>query len=70
MLGALPSNSLIVFYCNCAHEEDSALLVKEMWQLGYDHDKIKASKGGLTRWEQLSYPLVGADVTSPKPTSN
>lgn len=25
-LGALPSDCLIVFYCNCAHDEDSAPL--------------------------------------------
>lgn len=69
-LAALPSDRLIVFYCNCAHEEDSAPLVKEMWQLGYDHDKVKALKGGLTRWEQLSYPLAGADINSSRATSN
>jgi rhodanese-related sulfurtransferase len=62
-LGALPSDKLIIFYCNCSHEEDSAPLVLEMWQLGYDHDKVKALKGGLTRWEQLGYPLAGTDIT-------
>jgi rhodanese-related sulfurtransferase len=68
-LGALPSDKLIVFYCNCSHEEDSAPLVLEMWQLGYDHDKVKALKGGLTRWEQLGYPLIGTDIT-PKEKGN
>jgi rhodanese-related sulfurtransferase len=62
MLSALPGDKLIVFYCNCPHEEDSAPLVLEMQQLGYDRDKVKALKGGLTRWEQLGYPLVGTDV--------
>jgi len=62
LLSALPGDKLIVFYCNCAHEEDSAPMVLEMWELGYDHAKVKALKGGLTRWEQLSYPLVGTDV--------
>ena len=70
LLGALPSDRLIVFYCNCPREEDSAPLVKEMWQLGYDHDKVKALKGGLTRWEQLSYPLAGSEVKPSKPTSD
>jgi rhodanese-related sulfurtransferase len=63
LLSALPGDKLIVFYCNCPHEEDSAPLVLEMQQLGYDHDKVKALKGGLVRWEQLGYPLVGTDVT-------
>jgi rhodanese-related sulfurtransferase len=61
-LQALPGDKLIVFYCNCPHEEDSAPVVKEMWQLGYARDKVKALEGGLTRWEQLGYPLAGTDL--------
>lgn len=64
LLSALPGDKLIVFYCNCPHEEDSAPMVLEMQQLGYDHDKVKALKGGLTRWEELGYPLVGTDVNA------
>ena len=63
-LSALPGNKLIVFYCNCPHEEDSAPLVLEMWELNYDHDKVKALQGGLTRWEQLKYPLAGTSVST------
>lgn len=62
-LSALPGDKLIVFYCNCPHEEDSAPFVLEMQQLGYDAGKIKALQGGLVRWEQLHYPLVGTDVS-------
>ncbi|MGH9717505.1 MAG: rhodanese-like domain-containing protein [Candidatus Acidiferrales bacterium] len=61
-LQVLPGDKLIVFYCNCPHEEDSAPMVQEMWQLGYAHEKVKALQGGLTRWEQLGYPLAGTDV--------
>jgi rhodanese-related sulfurtransferase len=61
-LQALPGDKLVVFYCNCPHEEDSAPLVKEMWQLGYARDKVKALQGGLTAWEQLGYPLAGTDL--------
>jgi rhodanese-related sulfurtransferase len=63
-LSALPGNKLIVFYCNCPHEEDSAPLVMEMWQLNYDHDKVKALQGGLARWEQLKYPLAGSSIST------
>jgi rhodanese-related sulfurtransferase len=70
LLSALPGDRLIVFYCNCSHEEDSAPLVLEMWQLGYDHDKVKALKGGLTRWEQLGYPLAGTDVSASEGKGN
>ena len=61
-LSALPGNKLIVFYCNCPHEEDSAPMVMEMWELGYDRDLVKALEGGLSRWEHLRFPLVGTDV--------
>lgn len=61
-LSALPGNKLIVFYCNCPHEEDSAPPVMEMWQLNYDRDKVKALQGGLARWEQLKFPLAGTSV--------
>lgn len=61
-LSVLPGDKLIVFYCNCPHEEDSAPMVKEMWELGYDKDKVKALEGGLTRWEELRYPLVGTEM--------
>ena len=66
-LSALPGDRLIVFYCNCSHEEDSAPMVIEMWELGYDHDKVKALKSGLARWEHLKLPLAGSDVNSSGP---
>ncbi len=69
-LSTLPGDRLIVFYCNCAHEEDSAPMVMEMWELGYDHDKVKALKGGLARWEHLKFPLAGSDVSPPGPTKS
>jgi len=69
-LSALPGDRMIVFYCNCAHEEDSAPMVLEMWELGYDHDKVKALLGGLTRWEQLKYPLAGTDVNPKEENGN
>jgi rhodanese-related sulfurtransferase len=69
-LSALPGDKLVVFYCNCAHEEDSAPLVLEMWELGYDRDKVKALKGGLTRWEQLGYPLAGTEVDATREKGN
>ena len=70
MLSALPGDKLLVFYCNCPHEEDSAPMVLEMQQLGYDHDKLKALKGGLARWEQLGYPLARKDVGAAQAKGN
>ncbi|MBZ5694652.1 MAG: rhodanese-like domain-containing protein [Acidobacteriia bacterium] len=62
MLNALPGDKMIVFYCNCPHEEDSAPMVMEMWELNYDRANVKALQGGLARWEQLGYPLAGTDL--------
>jgi rhodanese-related sulfurtransferase len=57
-LVALPMDKMIVIYCPCQNEEDSAPLVMELWKLGYDRDKVKALQGGSLRWEALKYPLV------------
>lgn len=62
MLSALPGDKMLVFYCNCPHEEDSAPMVQEMWELSYDRANVKALQGGLNRWEQLGYPLAGTDL--------
>jgi len=32
-----------------------------LWQLGYDRDKVKSLRGGILRWEDLDYPLVGTE---------
>lgn len=61
-LQVLPGNKLLVFYCNCPHEEDSAPMAKEMWQLSYARNMVKALQGGLNRWEELRYPLAGTDL--------
>jgi 3-mercaptopyruvate sulfurtransferase SseA len=45
-------------------------MVLEMWELGYDRDKVKALKGGLTRWEQLGYPLARTDVGAAQEKGN
>ena len=57
-LSALPADTLVVLYCECNNEEDSAPMVEEMWKLGYDHDKVKALKGGSIRWRLLKYGFV------------
>lgn len=69
-LSALPGDRVVVFYCNCPHEEDSAPMVLEMQELGYDRDKVKALEGGLVRWEKLGYPLVGTDVNTSEAKGN
>jgi len=61
---ALPTDKLVVFYCECNNEEDSAPMVAQMLQLGYDRDKVKALRGGSIKWRDLHYPFV---ATTPSP---
>jgi len=57
MLIALPMDRLIVTYCDCTDDASSANMAEELYQLGYDRDKIKVLSGGSLRWVELKYPL-------------
>jgi len=59
MLIALPMDKLIVTYCDCTDDANSANVVQELWDLGYDMDKLKVLSGGSLRWVDLKYPLEG-----------
>jgi rhodanese-related sulfurtransferase len=58
MLIALPMDKLIVTYCDCTDDSSSANMAEELYQLGYDRDKIKVLSGGSLRWVELKYPMV------------
>jgi len=58
MLIALPMEKLIVTYCDCTDDANSAQLADELYKLGYDRDKVKVLSGGSLRWVELKYPLV------------
>jgi rhodanese-related sulfurtransferase len=60
-LVALPMNKLVVIYCACQNEEESAPMALELYRLGYDHDKVKALRGGSIRWEEVGYPFVSSE---------
>ncbi|MBF8270174.1 MAG: hypothetical protein HW386_1883 [Gammaproteobacteria bacterium] len=34
----------------------------ELWQLGYDKDKLKVLRGGSLRWEELDYPMIATEA--------
>ena len=58
MLIAMPVDKLIVTYCDCTDDANSANMVQELYDLGYDMDKLKVLSGGSLRWVELKYPLV------------
>jgi rhodanese-related sulfurtransferase len=58
MLIALPMDKLIVTYCDCTDDANSANVAQELYDLGYELDKLKVLSGGSLRWVELKYPLV------------
>jgi len=60
MLSALPMDTLLVFYCDCIDDSESAIMALELMKLGYDSDNIRALNGGFLRWKELDYPTESA----------
>lgn len=58
MLMALPMDKLVVTYCDCTDDANSAKMADELYKLGYDRDKLKALAGGSLKWVEMKYPLV------------
>ncbi len=52
----LPRDKLLILYCGCAHEEDSASVAKQLIE-NFGYNDIKLLKGGLSQWQKLGYPL-------------
>jgi len=61
MLMALPMDKLLVTYCDCTDDASSANIAQELYNLGYDRDKLKVLSGGSLRWVELKYPLVSSE---------
>jgi rhodanese-related sulfurtransferase len=59
MLMALPMDKLVVTYCDCTDDANSAKMADELYKLGYDRDKIKALVGGSLKWVELKFAMVG-----------
>ncbi len=60
MLMALPMEKLIVTYCDCTDDANSAKMSDELYKLGYDRDKLKVLDGGSLKWVELKYPMVSS----------
>lgn len=56
ILSALPWDKLLVFYCDCTDDSDSALMALNLINLGYEPDNVRALSGGWLRWKELGYP--------------
>lgn len=58
MLMALPMEKVLVTYCDCTDDANSAKMADELYKLGYDRDKVKVLAGGSLKWVELKYPMV------------
>ena len=58
MLIALPMDKMIVTYCDCTDDANSANVVQELYDLGYDLDNLRVLSGGSLRWVEMKYPMV------------
>jgi rhodanese-related sulfurtransferase len=56
ILSALPWNMLLVFYCDCTDDSESALMALDLINLGYEANNVRALSGGWLRWKELGYP--------------
>jgi rhodanese-related sulfurtransferase len=61
MLIALPMDKLLVTYCDCTDDANSAKLADELYRLGYDRDLVKVLAGGSLKWVELKYPMVASN---------
>ncbi len=52
----LPRGKLLILYCGCAHEEDSASVANQLIE-NFGYDEIKLLKGGWAQWLKLGYPI-------------
>ena len=53
--GNLPKDKLLILYCGCAHEEDSADVANQLMEFGYKN--MKLLEGGWLKWVELGYPV-------------
>ncbi len=55
---ALPKDTLLILYCDCADEEDSTHMAEQLSkEWGYKRGNIKLLKGGWSGWLKMGYPV-------------
>ena len=53
--GDLPRDRILVLYCDCTHEEDSADMAKQLLR-NWEYVYVRVLKGGWSQWQKLGYP--------------
>jgi len=57
MLSGLPTDRLLVPYCDCPEDTTSSEMAQELLNLRFDEDKVKVLQDGIGRWRELKYPV-------------
>ena len=57
-LMAVPMDRLLILYCDCEDDSNSAALAMELYDLGVDMDMLKILSRGTLSWKEAGYPLV------------
>ena len=52
----LPYDKLLILYCGCAEEEDSAYVADQLIEK-FGYNNIKLLEGGWGQWVKLGYPI-------------
>ena len=52
----LPRDKVLILYCACVHEEDSADVANQLIK-HFGYKNLKLLKGGLLQWLKLGYPI-------------
>ena len=54
--GNLPRDKKLIFYCDCAHEEDATDVAEQMKQK-FRYTNVAILKGGWSKWQEAGYPI-------------
>jgi len=54
--GRLPRDKMLIFYCDCTHEEDSTSTATQVKQK-FGYANVRTLKGGWSGWLKLGYPV-------------
>lgn len=57
-LMALPMDKMIIVYSDAEGEKTAVGLVQDLFDMGWDRDKVKLLSDGMEQWKRLGYPLV------------
>ena len=54
--GSLPQDKMLIFYCDCAHEEDSTDVATQLMEK-FGYTNVKLLEGGWSNWQKLGFPV-------------